>query len=53
MFMRTILALSLAAFALAIPVASPHADGILGDGLDVGDLVGDLFDRGVPNVGSG
>ncbi|KAH9023974.1 hypothetical protein EDB85DRAFT_1989062, partial [Lactarius pseudohatsudake] len=40
MFMRAILALSLAAFALAIPVASPHADGILGDGLDVGDLVG-------------
>ncbi|KAH9019802.1 NADP-dependent oxidoreductase domain-containing protein [Lactarius hengduanensis] len=51
MFMRTILALSLAAFALAIPVASPHADGVLGD-VDPGDLVGDLFDRGVSN-GSG
>ncbi|KAH9035477.1 NADP-dependent oxidoreductase domain-containing protein [Lactarius pseudohatsudake] len=51
MFMRTILALSLAAFALAIPVASPHADGVLGD-VDPGDLGGDLFDRGVSN-GSG
>ncbi|KAI9441088.1 hypothetical protein BJY52DRAFT_1195193 [Lactarius psammicola] len=40
MFMRTIFALSLAAFALAVPVAQPQGD-LLGDLPVVGSLVDD------------